>query len=351
MGWAGLEGHDSIVERFRRSLQRNRLASSYLFVGPPGVGKRTFALRLAQALLCERHGEAEMDPCQECPSCQQVIAQTHPDVEFVSLPIGKTNLLIEQFVGDREHRSQEGFCHRMSLRPASGRRRIGIIDDADCFNDASANCLLKMLEEPPPRSVLILIGTSLQRQLPTIRSRCQVIHFQGHSDEFIKLHLLERGMCERAEEAAQIARLAEGSLDRAYELADPELRQFCEGMTAHWNKPLPDTLMIARDVKSFVDAAGKEAAERRARLRQIVRWMIGQLRQELAELIARAAPAPAAGSRMLLDVVSRRIDRSLEALQQIDANANLATLIECWVDDMGQTQWRSLRIQPAEASR
>ena len=86
MTWHGIEGHDEVVEQFRRALRRGRLASSFLFAGPPGIGKRTFALKLAQALLCERRPAEALDPCGECPGCVQAAAGTHPDVETVAKP-------------------------------------------------------------------------------------------------------------------------------------------------------------------------------------------------------------------------------------------------------------------------
>ena len=69
------------------------------------------------------------------------------------------------------------MCHNLARRPMMGTRRVAIIDDADTLDGEAANCLLKLLEEPPPRSVLILIGTSAEMQLPTIRSRCQLVRF------------------------------------------------------------------------------------------------------------------------------------------------------------------------------
>jgi DNA polymerase-3 subunit delta' len=351
MAWGSLEGHDAIAERFRRGIERGRLASSYLFVGPPGVGKRTFALRLAQALLCERRSEAELNPCEHCPSCHQVLADTHPDVEYVSLPSGKSTLPIELFVGDREHRSQEGFCHRISLRPGSGRRRVGIIDDADCFNQESANCLLKTLEEPPRKSLLILIGTSLQRQLPTIRSRCQVVLFPALPDSLIKQYLLEAGLCQGDDQADRAAEMAEGSLHRAVQFADPDLRQFGDDLAVQWSQPNPDTTAIAKGTQAFVDAAGVERTSRRDRLRNVIQWKIAQLRHEMVRLVSSPAAPPDAKRRPPLDIADRRLDRCLVALQQVDANANLATLIECWVDDLGQSAWRPARITHAAPER
>ena len=80
MSWQGIEGHDAVVEQFRRALERGRLASTFLFVGPPGIGKRTFALKLAQTLLCQRRDQVAMNPCGDCANCVQVLAGTHPDL-------------------------------------------------------------------------------------------------------------------------------------------------------------------------------------------------------------------------------------------------------------------------------
>ena len=85
MSWQGILGHDEVAEHFRRALARGRLASSFLFVGPPGIGKRWFALKLAQALLCQRSPEEALDPCGTCPACVQVAAGTHPDLEIIAM--------------------------------------------------------------------------------------------------------------------------------------------------------------------------------------------------------------------------------------------------------------------------
>src|SRR5262245_21274636 len=147
--WQGIQGHDEIVERFRRTLAAGRLASTYLFVGPEGVGKRKFALTLAQSLLCAESPEASLDPCGRCQSCLLCESGNQPDLHAVERMPGAKFLKIEQFVGDRNHRHQEGLCHELALRPLMGRRRVAIIDNADWLTPESANSLLKVLEEPP----------------------------------------------------------------------------------------------------------------------------------------------------------------------------------------------------------
>ena len=150
MGWQGLQGHDAIVEQFRRSLAADRLGSTFLFVGPEGIGKRSFAIKLAQSLLCE--AEQELDPCGSCTACTQVSAGTHPDVDFVAKPADKSTIPLELLIGNKDHRMREGLCARIAMKSACGGRKIAIIDDADYLSQECANCLLKTLEEPPPGS-------------------------------------------------------------------------------------------------------------------------------------------------------------------------------------------------------
>ncbi len=257
--WHGLRGQDGVVEQFRRAVARGRLASSFLFAGPPGVGKRTFALKLAQTLLCQTNPETAFDPCGYCPSCVQVEAGTHPDLIFVCKPADRANILVESIIGDDEHRMQEGLLHDISLKPFMGGRKIAIIDDADYLKAEGANALLKTLEEPPPRSVLVLIGTSPAKQLPTIRSRCQLIRFQPLDETIVADLLLEKGLTQNEADARRLAQYSGGSLERAIRLSDPELWTFRGTLYQQLAEGAFDNVAFAPTVAKFVEAAGKEA--------------------------------------------------------------------------------------------
>src|SRR5262245_33823690 len=187
MPWR-VRGHDALIEGFRRVVQRGRLAHAYLFAGPSGVGKRLFAGELARALLCEKPNGA-LDPCGTCPSCVQVDAGTHPDFYPAARPEGAHEFPIDLM---------RSLCASFSLKSARGRGTVIVIDDADDLNEESANCFLKTLEEPPPRSVLILIGSSPQRQLPTIVSRCQVVRFAPLPAGLVRDLLAENGVTDAA---------------------------------------------------------------------------------------------------------------------------------------------------------
>ena len=337
--WHGILGHDDVVERFRRTLERDRLASTYLFVGPAGIGKRRFALELAQALLCPDSDDRALEPCGRCESCRLFAAGNHPDLDLVSLPRDKAQLPIALFIGDKDHRHQEGLCHRISLKPFLGRRKIAIIDDADYFNEESANCLLKTLEEPPPRSLLILLGTSPSRQLPTIRSRSQIVRFFPLPPDLLGQILLEQQIS-ASSQTTELAAASEGSVQRAVELATPELWQFRQALLDRLAHRRWDSVETGKWVLEFVQAAGSESALRRDRLRLVVGFAIDYLRDRLrietggvdcGQTNMHRPPNHAAHPSL------EHLEACLAALEQVDRNANLALVVSYWLSSLARS--------------
>lgn len=348
-----LHGHADVLAQFRTAIARGRLASTFLFAGPGGIGKRTFALYLSKALLCQTNSRVgakpadPLTPCERCESCRLFDAGTHPDLHQLALPDGRSSIPLELLIGDREHRMDEGLCHEISLKPFLGGRKIAIIDDADALNPEGANSLLKTLEEPPPRSVLILLSERLDKQLPTIRSRAQLIRFQPLSEAEVAAVLLEQKLVEEPAEAARLAKLGEGSVTRAMDLADPALGQFrASFLQALAARPLRN-VPLAKQVADFVDAAGKEASLRRAR----VRWLMGlaaEFYRELARCLSGAAPGGDAMLRQAaqlalnkpgwdVDRVLQAADIALDAPGYVDRNANQALVIDAWLEQLSTT--------------
>ncbi len=325
MAWQGIEGHDAIAGRFATAEVAGRVAGSYLFVGPPGVGKGTFARGLALALVCERPA-AGLVACRGCSSCMQALAGTHPDIDLVEKPIDRATIPLELLIGSPDQRLREGLCWRLLLRPAVARRKVAILLDADHLSEEAANCLLKTLEEPPPGAVIMLVGTALQRQLPTIRSRCQTVRFGLLSAATIE-QILQREQRTEGDEASPAdlsaaAAAAGGSLQRARLLLSDEVAAFRQRLTGLLERrPLPG-VELSREALAVVEAAGKEAPLRRARLRVIL---------EMALEFYRAGLRQAARDRdVRLGNVEACLADTLEALAGIDRNANLGILIDAW---------------------
>ncbi len=346
MSWSEIVGHESVVNRFRRAVQNGRLASSFLFCGPSGIGKYTFARKLAQALLCEASAPTVLEPCGNCLGCLQVAAGTHPDLILVQRPADKNLIPLEKFIGPDERRMQEGLCHDLGLKPFRGGRKIAIIDDADYLNQEGANCLLKTLEEPPPKSVLILIGTSPQKQLPTIRSRCQWIPFAPLSGSEIERVLVSEGLADDATQARRMSQLSGGSVQQAMLMKDDELVKFRAAWLAQLASLDPGQEQFAKSITSIVDAAGSDAAVKRDRLRLVcdvavdfyrnVLWFIagleGTTEPDLQQAAQRAA-AQLSGDNV---VIIRCLSRCVDAYQEIAANVNTTLWVDCLLSDLGR---------------
>jgi DNA polymerase-3 subunit delta' len=340
MSWGDFVGHEAIVERFRRMVQAGRLPSSFLFCGPAGVGKRAFAMTLAQGLLCEHPQRDGFEACGHCSACQQVSARSHPDLILVSRPADKAQIPIEAFVGV-DGKMQEGLCHDLSLKPFRGGRKIALIDDADFIHQEGANSLLKTLEEPPAGSLLILIGTSPQKQLPTIRSRCQLISFGRLTADQVATILVRRRLVEDESQAAGLARLASGSIDQALMIADPEVREFRESWMRRLAGGDPGAGGFAKSMIEFIDAAGSDSAAKRDRMRLLCDWAIEQFHQRLLRWSGASgepdrefafADVSAADQDDLR--ISRCLARCLSAQVEIGLNLNQALWVECWLSDL-----------------
>ena len=335
MAWQRIRGHDALVEGFRRAVRRGRLAHAYLFTGPAGVGKRLFAVELAKALLCENAAPDGLQSCDRCPSCIQVEAGTHPDFFTAVRPPEALEFPISLM---RE------LCQGFAFKSARGRGKVVLIDDADDLNEEAANCFLKTLEEPPPRSVLILIGSTPDRQLQTIVSRCQVIRFAPLPSAVVDELLQEQGI-EDSALRARLVRLSAGSPGLAKELADPALwearRDLLQGLT----KTPIDSVELSRRWMEFVEEAGKESAAQRRRAQLVLRLVIDFLDDALTISMNGVPRRTEAEDRPALDALARRADperllealgRCLEADRQIDRRVQLVLVLEGLMDALGQ---------------
>lgn len=335
MAWSKIVGHRPWVDAFAEVVRRRRLAHAYLFVGPQGVGKRLFARELAKSLLCENATPQNFEACDTCSACQLVDAGTHPDFFMVGKPEDKNEMPVE---------TMRELCGNFSLKSSRGHGKVGLLDDADDLNEESANCFLKTLEEPPPGSIFILLCTSLEGQLPTIRSRCQTIRFAPLTVAEIKEVLSRQELADPAL-LPRLLHLASGSPGRALELADPAIWEARNVVLKGLAQPKIDAVGLGKHVAEFAEDAGKETVLHRQRAYRLLRLLI-QAWQDAARLTVGGEPpsADAEDARLLQSLAEGRsaetflamMERSLEAETQIGRYIQLGLVLEGLMESWAQ---------------
>ena len=194
MRFSDIQHQDRALSIIRRALASGRTHHAYLFEGPQGVGKELTARALAARLLCEaRDLAADADACGVCAACRTYASGNHPDFHLIHRGLNKRH-------PDRAIRASKGLFLAVDVvrhfliepaanSPAMGRRRVFLVRDAERMNEGAQNALLKTLEEPPGRACLILVTSSAERLLPTIRSRCQRVPFDLLPPGFVQEQL------------------------------------------------------------------------------------------------------------------------------------------------------------------
>ena len=339
MSWEGIKGHDQIANRFSSAEAAGRIAGSYLFIGQEGIGKATFAKSLTMALACEDL-ENSLTACRKCNSCIQALAGTHPDIDVVKKPAERTMIPLESLIGSPDQRLRAGLCWRLLLKPQLAQRKFAVLLDADHLSEEAANCLLKTLEEPPPGAVIILVGTTLERQLPTIRSRCQVIRFAPLADDIIK-HVIQREQQQKGQDLTdltlnEIARIAQGSLSKARLFLDEELTSFRTKLFKMLSEKPLRGVDLTRETIGIVEAVGKEPSLRRTRLRLVLDLSIGFFRTKLHVIHGLSCPVDDILESTIHawsaspEEITQCLEYSLDARQSVDRNANLGILVDAW---------------------
>ena len=212
MSFTDIKGQLLVVDLLQRSLGTGRLAHTYLFHGPQGVGKQLTALGLAKALNCLEKSD---DFCDQCSSCRQITEKRYPDLSIL-YPIARSRKIkIEQV---------RQMQRALSWKASSGRFKVAIIIDAHALTTEAANALLKTLEEPPAKSILVLVTHQPEALLPTIRSRAQELQFFNLAPEVL-MNILEEQIKLSPKEAALFSQLGRGSVQRALRLQDADISE------------------------------------------------------------------------------------------------------------------------------
>ncbi|HEX3943635.1 MAG TPA: DNA polymerase III subunit delta' [Rhizomicrobium sp.] len=232
-----LMGQDEALARAARAIRSGRPPQGWLLTGPPGIGKATFAYRMSRYLL--RYGATDAGPQDlsvppNDPVSLQVAAGAHPGLLVLTRGLHpRTGKLMTETSVDVIRRLSGFF----GMTSGAGGWRIAIVDTADDMSDQAANALLKALEEPPARSMLMLLSNAPGKLLPTIRSRCQRLDLRPLDETVLAVELIQHLPKMKDADRNALAKLAGGSLGAALTLADE------------------DTLVLARDVSRMVDEA------------------------------------------------------------------------------------------------
>jgi len=233
-----LIGHERALARVARAIRGGRPPQAWLITGPPGVGKATLAFRIARYLLA--FGATDRGPCDlsvttNDAAALQVKAGAHPGLIVLKRGINADTGKTMTVLGVDEIRKLGSF---FGLTSGAGGWRIAIIDTADDMNDAAANALLKILEEPPSRAILLVLAHAPARLLPTIRSRCQRLDLKPLPDAEVASELVLRLPQLPEAERAALVKLGGGSIGAALRLASD------------------NGVAIAADAERLIDRAG-----------------------------------------------------------------------------------------------
>lgn len=328
-------GHEWAVDMLRRHAARGEARHAYLFSGAPGLGRRTLALRFAQALNCETP-VAEGEPCGVCRNCKYIENMQHPDMNVIQAlndegqPKEGGTLKVEQI---REARRS------LTLKPYQAKYRVALFLRFQEANDSSANALLKTLEEAPSHAILFLTADNPEQLLPTIISRCEILRLRPLPVAAIEADLLQRGV--DAERARLLAHISGGRPGYARKLIDDV--SILEKREERLND-MQSLLSASRVTKfSYADKLSKD----KDAMRQTIFIWLSYWRDVMLRVAQSQTPLTNVDLNMEIEFLAARLDlsaarrvvASLEsALEKMDRNVNSRLLAEVLLMDLPKTQ-------------
>ena len=326
MSWKDIVGHESQIKYLIHAWQTNRLGQAYFFHGPDGVGKRTLAIEFGKALLCQSNSTYEA--CGLCASCKLVEAENHPDLQTNGCP---------KDVHEFPRELMKEICEGFFLKASRGGAKVLVIDDCDLLNEESGNIFLKSLEEPPPHSIIFLIGTSVERQLETILSRCQKLAFHGlNQSEIAKVFAINQ--IEGSFDLNKITSACGGSVSQAIMLTNPEFSQVEDSFFAEIVMPIPDPVKLVKMIMDFIEGAGKETSVQRVRARWLVHgtlsWLRGQILLKSNTDDLKQRPRFQLLETVSIEKVLAMLEVCFQAEYQIQRRVQLSLTIQWWVDGL-----------------
>ena len=314
-----LLGHEWAVDMLREHVAQDAARHAYLFAGAPGVGRRTLALRFAQALNCSQPIEPGI-PCGTCRDCKQIEAMQHPDLTIIQADSEGGTLKVDQV---REARRS------LTLKPYQSKYRVALFLRFQEANDSASNALLKTLEEAPSYAVLILTADQAEGLLPTISSRCEVLRLRPLSLEAVESFLQQHGADDQ--QSRLIAHVSGGRPGYALRLLqNPSALSFRDEKLNELQSLLPST-RAGRFTYAEKLAKDKEGM-RNVLLLWLSFWRDVLLCSGGASTppanIDRAKEIESLAGRLQLSEVRRVVSALEKSMAQLDANVNARLLAE-----------------------
>ncbi|MEQ2876707.1 DNA polymerase III subunit delta' [Enterococcus asini] len=290
-----------VYSQIKKSVEHGRLAHAYLFEGDQGVGKHELSLWLAKRLFCTQ--VVDNEPCHKCNNCLRIAAGEHPNLWQIkpdgqSIKVDQIRQLQQEFV-------RSGFESRL---------QFFTISHADKMNASAANSLLKFLEEPAGSFVAILETDSPGKILPTIQSRCQILHFAPLNTQALVAKLVEAGI---GTESATLLAALTNSYQKAVEISQEEWFNEAKAAVSQWYLYLANN-----DLMAFVYVQKKLTALAKEKERQqlLLQMLMQHFRQARSKLLN--------GDVLALKENTRRIELLLEAEQKLGANVSFQNVCE-----------------------
>jgi DNA polymerase III subunit delta' len=320
-----LIGNDWAVDMLKKHIVNGTTRHAYLFAGPPGLGRRTLALRFAQALNCPTPIEPGI-PCGECRACKQIAAMQHVDLTVVQADSEGGTLKVDQI---REAR------RTLVLKPYGAKYRVALFLRFQEANDNAANALLKTLEEAPSYAVLILTADNPEQLLPTIVSRCEVLRLRLLRVEEVMKELESRGI--ESGRAMLISHLSGGRFGYALRLVEDE--SLLGGRAERLNDL--QGLISASRVEKFAYAeklSRDKESMRQAILIWLSYWRDVMLRAAHSQTplvnVDRDAEIETLAGRLELSIARRVVSSLEDVLEKMERNVNSRLLAEVLLLDL-----------------
>ena len=319
----GLLGHEWAVEMLKQHLVHDSARQAYLFCGPPGVGRRTLALRFAQALNC-LNPPVPGEPCGTCKTCQQIERMQYTDLTIIQAEKEGGTLKVEQIRALRQS---------ISLKPYQGKYRVVLFLRFQEANASATNALLKTLEEAPAHAILLLTADTPEQLPPTIPSRCEILRLRPLPVEMVEMFLKEQGADETA--AHLLAHVSGGRPGYALRLMrDKDALDFRARRLVEIQKLLNST---RRERFAYAEKLTDRKYQERERFRETLLLWLAFWRDVLMGVAGSDAPLvnvdlcseiEAMASRLSLTEARQLVNAVEGAVDRLDRNVNSRLLAE-----------------------